>query len=31
MASNSHNTRLRDVRQELQDLKKDVNSSLADL
>ena len=30
MASDSHNTRLGGVKQELQDLKKDVNSSLAD-
>ena len=30
MASDSHNTRLGVVKQELQDLKKDVNSSLAD-
>ena len=30
MASDSHNTRLRGVKQELQNLKKDVNSSLAD-
>ena len=29
MASDSHNTRLRGVKQELQNLKKDVNSSLA--
>ena len=30
MVSDSHNTRLAGVKQELQDLKKDVNSSLAD-
>ena len=30
MASDSHNTRLRGAKQELQNLKKDVNSSLAD-
>ena len=30
MASDSHNTRLGGVKQELQDLKKDVNSLLAD-
>ena len=30
MASDSHNTRIGCVKQELQDLKKDVNSSLAD-
>ena len=30
MASDSHNTRLRGVKQELQDLKKDVSLSLAD-
>ena len=30
MASDSHNSRLGGVKQELQDLKKDVNSSLAD-
>ena len=30
MASDSHNTRLGGVKQELRDLKKDVNSSLAD-
>ena len=30
MASDSHNTRLGGVKQELQHLKKDVNSSLAD-
>ena len=30
MASDSHNTRFRGLKQELQELKKDVNSSLAD-
>ena len=30
MANDSHNTRLGVVKQELQNLKKDVNSSLAD-
>ena len=30
MASDSHNTRLGDVKQELQDLKRDVSLSLAD-
>ena len=30
MASDSHNTRIGGVKQELQDLKKDVSSSLAD-
>ena len=30
MASDSHNTRLRGAKEEMQDLKKDVNSSLAD-
>ena len=30
MASDAHNTRLRGVKKELQDLKKDVSSSLAE-
>ena len=30
MASDSHNTRLEGMKQELQDLKKDINLSLAD-